>query len=157
MALTSSTKVTRLISCKVETPEKTFFRADSRRLVSPSASAAAADFRARPPLDNHLANVVAQVEQFVNRRAAAIARVIAGVAADIRIERRCCDALRDARPDSISSVVGRVIRPPAKRTQARAPDVGPARNSKTKRSCKARRPCSEIARSRRSRCWRERW
>src|SRR5829696_7308004 len=39
-ALSSSTNVTRLISCKVEIPVKTFCKADSRKLVNPSASAA---------------------------------------------------------------------------------------------------------------------
>src|ERR1041385_7894740 len=39
-ALSSSTNVTRLISCKVEIPVKTFCKADSRKLFNPSASAA---------------------------------------------------------------------------------------------------------------------
>ena len=91
---TSSTKVTRLISCSVETPANTFFSADSRRLVKPFRLGRAPNFRTRPAFDDHFANIVGQIEQLVNRGAAAIAGVVAGIAADVHIKRRLAMFLR---------------------------------------------------------------
>ena len=47
----------------------------------------APDLRTGPPLDNHFADIIRQIQQFVNSCAAAIAGVIAGVTADVHVER----------------------------------------------------------------------
>ena len=86
-ALSSSTKVTRLISCKVEIPLKTFCKADSRKLVRPFGLGRAPDLGTRPPLDNHFADIIRQIQQFVNSSSTTITGVVTGVATDVHIER----------------------------------------------------------------------
>ena len=46
----------------------------------------ATDFRAGPAFNDHLTDVVAQIQQLVNRGAAPITRVIAAVSSGIHIE-----------------------------------------------------------------------
>ena len=46
----------------------------------------ATNFRAGPALDDHLANVVAEIEQFMDCRAAAITSVITGIATGVGIK-----------------------------------------------------------------------
>src|SRR5262249_29966060 len=45
-----------------------------------------ANLRSRPALNDHFANVVAQVQQFVNRRTAAVTSVVTGIAAHIHVK-----------------------------------------------------------------------
>jgi len=68
----------------------------------PLALSSPANFRTRPALHDHFANVVGKIQQLMNGGAAAVAGVIAGIAADVLKERRVAMLLW-MQPDSISS------------------------------------------------------
>ena len=72
-----SMKVTLLISFSVVSPARTLATALSRREVMPSSCAARLISDVGCLVDDHIANVVRKIEQFVNRGSAAITRAIA--------------------------------------------------------------------------------
>src|SRR5712691_7267863 len=65
---------------------KNFFQSRLAQTGQAFSLRSATHFRAGATLDDHLANVVAEIEQLVDGRAAAIARVIAAVATNVGVE-----------------------------------------------------------------------
>ena len=82
-----STNVTLLISRSVVVPCSTRSTADSRRNSMPSSSRRLLDLRGRPALEDHLADVIGQVEQLADRHAALEAGAAALDAAGALVER----------------------------------------------------------------------
>src|ERR1044072_8076206 len=70
----------------------------------------AAHFGAGTPLDNHLADVVRHVQKLVDGSTAAVARVVAGIAADAHVEGATA-VLRGAEPRLHQLLITRMIRP----------------------------------------------
>ena len=79
--------VTLLISLSVVMPARAFSSADSRRNVMPSSRAARRISDAGPPVENHFADALGEIQQFVNGAAAAESRAAAFEASGAFVER----------------------------------------------------------------------
>ena len=144
-----SMNVTLLISFSVVMPSRTLSSADSRRKRHAFFARRALDFRSRPLVQNHLADAVAQIQQFVDRRPAAESGAAAFDAARAFVERQLAPFVRD-RGRWLPALRIRIVhRRLAVIRRSGAPAAAPECSSARKRSCTARRPCSGSGRARR--------
>ena len=151
-----SMKVTLLISFNVVSPAANLVQRRLAQEAHAFIAGRAANFGCRLFGQNHLANAVAQIQEFVDRATAAEPRTRAFDATLPFVERYLAP-LRRVETAGFQDIIRIFDSRPAGIRRSNEPAAAPECSSERKRSYRVRLPCSGNVRLRRPRYWRGRW